>query len=338
MEEVAAAGYENEDDMCPLCRAQKDSKEHRVAKCQHPDVVAIRNAYLNRQEQQYLDANFAMLQFSRGVVLHPDATYAPVQGQKYVAYDTHGDDIADIEAFDMSNVYVVSTDGSSDNHVIPDLARAAAAVVLYDAFFNKIAMVGFTLPSDHPHTAFHAEHAAAASAAKSVKQQWLHLTDNMAVVCTSRLQVRAQLDKRSASAGWRRQALRGDGIHHLQACEHVKAHQDLEAIEDPDELQCALANRDADELAVWSRKELHKKADSQVQETLETQLRFQKKYLRMLGELLALYPKAEKSERIALGPRPKVSKQRNMHHHSWTKLQFTSSYHHWVCNQCMRSS
>jgi hypothetical protein len=122
----------------------------------------------------------------------------------------------------------------------------------------------------------------------------------------------------------------------LLACEHVRAHQRLEDIADPDDYDCAKANHEADELAVESRQKLHPAVDEGIKQRLDDQLSFQKKYIQMIGELFCFFPRPERTGRQRQEEKQEPRAKKEAKHHSWVKVPYPTEGRVWTCKHCLK--
>ena len=132
----------------PLCGKYRDSLRHRLFLC--PEVEHLRKKVVSKAYiKQALDATSVedMLLYFRGIMLHPRRPQ-PDQGTDAIQITWHG-------APEKDNRFTgdIFTDGACTPHVIPELTRAAAGVVLLDEQSNKRASIQKPVPIHCPQSA-----------------------------------------------------------------------------------------------------------------------------------------------------------------------------------------
>ncbi len=158
---AARSGYLVED-VCPKCGQRGDTLRHRVWECQSPDVAAARRsatpAWLRDEVAR---RPVSQLRWTKGMLPHPGDIWPRPSAVAEPQADYEGDDQPALSELGIprltGKLYV---DGSCSQHVIPELRRAATAIVARDPERGVSWRIRMAVPSPMPQTSQAAEHVA----------------------------------------------------------------------------------------------------------------------------------------------------------------------------------
>ncbi len=153
-----AGGYLVEN-RCPLCGLRGDDIRHRVWECQHPEVVAAREAVAPvwlREEIRRRPRS--QTRWCTGFILHPGDVWPRPAAEATPVTRYDGEEPRPVAADGIpilgNKLYV---DGSATTHVVAELRRAATAVVTVDCHGKALWRILMPVPSPMPQTSQSAE-------------------------------------------------------------------------------------------------------------------------------------------------------------------------------------
>jgi ribonuclease HI len=232
-----------------------------------------------------------------GLLQHPEDFWPAVGEQQVTILGPDNEHIQYIGEVDWSRVAVAASDGSSDNHVIPDVSRAACAVAFYTSDMEHVCTIGCTLAPEHRQTAPIAEQVGATLAEELIENEWILFSDNATVVKTLGSSWQQQVSHKLNHAGIRRLAMTLPGSSKLLQAVHVRAHRTDDQLAQMDEetRQASAANEIADQAAKMVREQLHTYPTSEQLKSCGHRLKMQKYVLSVMAEVLPLYPPIARS-------------------------------------------
>jgi hypothetical protein len=259
------------------------------------------------------------LQWTRGVFQHPaDLWPRPRADSYFKCWSAAGEDLLQMPARCFQDCTVVM-DGSCSREYLPELSRAAWALAVIDdnglPVITVTGAVDGTLPQT-PQAAEHVPMAVLAQLATGTVKVW---SDCLGVVRDTHLSRRDQLRPNKVYAGVRRFGLRQDGAAFVQPAQHTKAHRSLEAIQEleGEERAVALGNRHVDSMAKQAL-ELQPAPTDLQQRELAAAVRDTKLALKTLAATLRCFPlDGDRKERLPL--RHRVPRVKKVGWHTWCK-------------------
>eukprot|EP00973_Karenia_brevis_P065272 9065727-Karenia_brevis.AAC.1 len=240
------AGYEV-DVTCDLCGQADDDLYHRIWECPATEAIRGQEApdWLRRAAA---DAPRHSLLYTRGVLPHPGdkVTARPAVQDGFEVRFEHSQGWALDDTTVGGDLFV---DGSCKPHVVPELARAAAAVVAIDA--DSQLLFRFLMPvcRPWPQTPQAAEYIAGALPYRVATTETVVYSD-CANVVKDHNDAHSGFHHKRAYAGLMRDRLQlPSSAQHIRAFRKVRAHQSLADITDAAERRLAAGNNLADEAA-----------------------------------------------------------------------------------------
>jgi hypothetical protein len=282
---------------CPLCEKEEDSLYHRAYECAHPDAVQARRG----TPVELLDAARAepqLLCWTTGHFAHPECHphfEQPTQWGSIECTDLHGRQLQ----FDEHHFVhpMVFPDGSAYRHVVPELSRAAWAIVFANDNYEVEAILKGPVWARLGQTSQTAEHVACAIANQTVVVPCTAYTDCLSVVATCKLPCADQLRGNKLHAGIRKLAIQDENFANLASVRHVKAHltrEQMDALPFEEKMQAEL-NSIADAHARTLANSL--RPDRGLLRDTEACMKTQRQILQLLARTMAVFPREQRAQR-----------------------------------------
>ncbi len=327
MSRARANGYEVED-LCPLCGECGDTVHHRVyGCCKSRDVVraSVPKWFWDEAQRASHGDRF----WTTGVMPHP-AELVPPARDDYLPWviDANGE-----RGDDPSLSGHVFIDGSCKVSTLPGLQRASVAMVQMDENARRVKTVSLPLWCTLPQTAQASEYAAYSAVAQLLVGDTVIYGDCKGVLDAAAAPVSRQLDGRRKYAGVLLAAHRDPtSLRRIKSLVKVKAHQDIDAIQDPDEKWRARGNEMADEAAKLAR-DRHPQPSKEQQAALDFYVRRIPHIVKAVGKAMALFPPAGGSLPRRTPTRTKKGNgsgaDGGLQRHQWRHVEGR-----WRCSRC----
>ncbi len=295
---AAELGYLVEN-KCPLCGEPRDTTVHRVYKCQHPSVVAVRQAvmpeWLRREADRVADLGSSVL-WATGFIPHPADTWPTPAVDANMEFEWVGSDgaEADERAPDGGPRVHGSTylDGSCTTSVFKELRRAASSIVQWSAERQSGWRLRMPIPRPLPQTPQAAEYGALV-----LMRRYTHPTHGAAiasdcanVVRDANAPLRAALSGRRAYAGLMREIVTDTEWVKRCTVRKVPAHVNPTSVPAGQARVDAIGNDLADSLAK-AAVDMHPRPSPAMEQELEAALKRSRHIVRTIARVTQMLPR-----------------------------------------------
>ena len=190
-------------------------------------------------------------------------------------------------------------DGSASRPIIPELARAAAAIVKVSEEGKPVVSVQAAVWNELPQTSASSENLGLALLSMVAQAQVQPWCDNMGAIRLASKPVAAQLHHAQRFAGYRKFAHTSDRHHFLALPQHTKAHRSLEEIDQlaGRDKKVALGNHFADARAKEALLSHPQPSQGQVRQ-MEHDVEFTFVAAKLAASVLKVFPVPERRERV----------------------------------------
>ncbi len=323
--------------VCRLCGEADDTLHHRLWWCPAAEAerIAIAPERLIRAARAAGRHNKF---YVTGVMPHPaDVTPGPVD-----------EPVMEVERLDLGgvqpegDVHAVKGDfffdGSCTTHVVPELRRAAFAVIVKDEAGRVLARVSSPLWRQLPQTPQAAEFAAYAAAVQFLGGPSRFFGDCLNVIRQAGAAPRRRVAPHFRYSGILRDTLKDPNrLGMVMAFEKVKAHVALDTIDDEEERARAAGNAEADLLAKAAVKR-HPQLPPADEAMLEASFKDAAIIIKLAAAVLRKWPALDvKFSKVAggtvggRGGQQQQQQQQQRRHHDWRFVEGR-----WRCSACLR--
>ncbi len=320
-------------DACPLCGARGDTVRHRVWECTHPQVVAARNATAPAWLREEVSRRpRSQTRWTTGLIPHPGDTWPRPILEAIPAADFDGAGRRPVSEEGIPQVHgKLYVDGSCTTHVIPELRRAATALVAMGDEDSTVWRIRMAVPAPMPQSSQAAEFAAL-----PLVQAYLRAADWRFDVASDCMNVVRSCNDPPARAmggnkkfGGIMKTVRADTQWCRQvAVRKVPAHTNFSAMAPGDARSDAIGNHFADSEAKKALA-MHPQPSPAEQQELAAAIRRSRLVVRTIASVLPLFPPmpAEKMKR-----RPVARTGATIRGEGGHRWVFAAGY--WRCEVC----
>ncbi len=313
---------------CALCGKARDTLHHRLWWCEATEELRkrmISQRLCQRARREGAESQF----FVTGIMPHPaDVLPSPVEAPRITVKRYDGGP-TDGELNFQGHFYV---DGSCSTHAIPELRRAGWAVVVTTPEGRPIASISSPLWRDLPQSPQAAEFVAHAAAVQYMAGPSIVFGDceNVVRQATARPKVRVAPGKKYS--GVMRDVLKyPQRLAHQEQFRKVKAHVNIDALENEEDKRHARGNAWADELAKEAARSQPAPTPAE-QGILDVDIADARSIVKYAAEALRKWPPLDRKasgEKRQAGRRKEPRKEEEAH--DWQFLDGA-----WRCTRCLR--